>query len=198
MSTIPALIVWRITAIDAWRFAAQFATGAGVVAPDRWPVAARSSSEKVVRLVGVRRGFSLAELVLVVAMLGILAAVTIPRLPHEVIGRKRCEVSAAKMAGHLRWTRQLAITNAAANPTGFRLEMTGDAPYEAYRIVNAETAEVVASESINEGVLCTGTNTIAFNPLGALIEGRAQLEFSAEGKTVALSVVAATGTVIYE
>jgi len=145
-----------------------------------------------------RSGFSLAELVIVVAIVSILAAMALPRLPYEALGRKRGEVSAAQMAARLRLTRQLAITNAATNRTGFRLEMIGGAPYKAYRIVNADTADVVVSDTIDEKVLCTGTSVMTFNSLGALVEGQAQLTFSAEGQTATLSVVGATGAVIYE
>ena len=161
-------------------------------------VAKKSFRDRMTRFMVGRRGFTLAELILVVAMVSILVAMAVPRLPYEVIGRKQCEVSAAKMAAHLRLTRQLAITNAATNRTGFRLEMTGAAPYDAYQIVSVDTSEVVASGVIDERVLCTGANAMTFDPLGVLVESQAQLTFSAEGKTVTLSVVPATGVVTWE
>ncbi|MBN1360705.1 MAG: type II secretion system protein [Sedimentisphaerales bacterium] len=142
-----------------------------------------------------RVAFSLTELVIVVAILGVLAVVTVPRLQLGALHRRQAEVAAAKMAADLRLTRRLAVANAATNNRGFELNMTGGAPYGGYEIANRDTHEVIASHAIDSRVCCTGTSKFKFGPLGTLDEDQAQLTFSADGKTVVVSVVRATGMV---
>jgi prepilin-type N-terminal cleavage/methylation domain-containing protein len=143
----------------------------------------------------IRKAFTLVEVLVVVAILGVLAAVTVPRLQFDTIHRRQAEAAAAKMAADLRLTRRLAIANAATNHKGFELDMTGNPPYEGYEIANRDTGEIVAAHTIELHVCCAGTSTFKFNPLGVLDQDEAQLTFSAADETVTVSVVRATGIV---
>jgi prepilin-type N-terminal cleavage/methylation domain-containing protein len=57
-----------------------------------------------------RRGASLAELVVVVAILGVFAAIAVPRLNYAIIRRCKVEATARKVVANLRRVRRLAFT----------------------------------------------------------------------------------------
>jgi len=61
-----------------------------------------------------RRAFSLVELMLIVAFLGVFAAIAIPRLDYAIVRRYKAEATAKKILTSLRLTRSLAISDAAS------------------------------------------------------------------------------------
>lgn len=141
-------------------------------------------------------GFTLAELVIIVLILGALTFVAVPRLQFATLRRQKADTVASKIVTDLRFTRQLAITNAAENTTGYQLSMTGAGPYNGYEIINSETSEVVESYSIDSDISCTGGSLFKFGPLGNLLSGSdTQLAVSSEGKSFTISIVSATGMV---
>ncbi|MCD4830863.1 MAG: type II secretion system GspH family protein [Anaerohalosphaeraceae bacterium] len=154
-----------------------------------------------------QKAFTLAELIIVVAMLGALAAVAIPRMSFGLTAKYKAEATARKISASLRKCRQLAITNAKTNPSGFRLTMTGksasksirltrtSSSYSGYTITNLGTSEIVQTETINSAVSCTGASTFTFGPLGNRLTETNGLVVSASGKRCAISVVSATGMV---
>ncbi len=143
-----------------------------------------------------QRAFTLVELLVVVMILGVLTAIAVPRLSLGALHRGKVDVVAAKIATDLRLARQLAISNAATNTRGFKLDMIGHTPYGAYAVVNRQTRETVASHIIDPSVACRGASKFEFGPLGNLDDHfYSELTVSADGKTVAISVVPATGMV---
>lgn len=144
----------------------------------------------------LKKAFSLAELVLVVLILGILALVAVPRLQFATLRRQKADTVARKIATDLRLTRRLAVGNAALNVSGYALNMTGSSPYSGYKIVNLDNDEVIESHTIDSDVSCTSGSTFEFGPLGNLLPGSdTQLQVSAEGKVYTLTVISATGAV---
>jgi len=143
-----------------------------------------------------KRAFTLIEVILVVLFLGIMAAIAIPRLSLSTLSKQKADCLAQKVVTDLRRTRRLAISTAADNNAGFRMNMTGSSPYTGYEIVDANSAETVDSQTIDPSVSCTGGNEFRFGPQGNLLSGSAtQLVISAGGKTFTIDVTSATGMV---
>ena len=143
-----------------------------------------------------KKAFSLVELILIVIFLGILAAVSMPRLSSAGILKQRADCQARKIVTDLRRTRVLAISDAANNTSGFALSMVGSAPYTAYEIINLNTVTAVDSHTINPAVSCTGGANFRFGPLGNLLSGSdTELSVSAPGKVFTITIVPATGMV---
>ena len=143
-----------------------------------------------------KKAFTLVELLLVVIFLGILMAISVPRLNFAIISKQKADGQARKIVTDLRRTRSLAISDAANNSSGFALSMVGSAPYTAYEIINIDTAETTDSHTINPAVSCTGGVDFKFGPLGNLLSGSdTELNVSARGKTFTITIVAATGMV---
>ena len=141
-----------------------------------------------------RRAFSLVELMLIVAFLGVFAAIALPRLDYAIVRRYKAEATAKKILTSLRFTRSLAISDAATNNKGFDLDMIGGGSYSEYEITNTDTHATVASHTIDSDVSVTGTNKFKFEPLGNLIVGTdLQLTVSAEGKSFTITVFQVTG-----
>lgn len=139
-----------------------------------------------------KKAFTLAELIIVVALIGIMAVVAVPRLQFGAIRRKKAEAVTSKIATGLRLTRRLAITNAAENTDGYSLSMTGS--FTGYEITNLATSEVVDSYSIDSDVSCTGDSQFEFGPLGNCESG-STLDVSAPGKSFTITVNSVTGMV---
>ena len=143
-----------------------------------------------------RTGYSLIELVIIVIFIGIIAAIAVPRLNLSATSGLKADALAGKIVTDLRHSRRLAISDAALNPSGFTLNMTGGEPYEGYEIKNLQTSETIDSHSIDSNISCTGGEAFQFGPLGNLkASSDTQLLISDSGKTFTVTITAATGTV---
>ena len=140
-----------------------------------------------------KAAFSLVELILIVAFLGIFAVIAVPRLNFAAITKHKAEATATKFVTDLRRTRRMAISDAANNTQGFQLKMVGSAPYTVYEIVNLDTSGTVDSHTIDSDISCTGGDEFSFGPLGNLKAGDTQLTIAAEGKTFTITIIPATG-----
>jgi len=143
-----------------------------------------------------KRAFTLVELILIIAFLGIFAAIAVPRFNFSGILRQEADTVARKIVTDLRRTRRLAISNAADNSVGFKLNMTGSSPYTGYNIVDANSSETVDSHTIDSTITCTGGDEFAFGPLGNLKAGSdPNLSVAAEGKSFTITIISGTGVV---
>ena len=143
-----------------------------------------------------RFGHTLIELLIIVLFISAMAYIAVPRLQFATVRGKQADAVARKIMTDLRRTRMLAISDAATNTSGFRLEMTGSSPYTGYRIIDLSDSSVVDTISINSVVTCTGGSQFSFGPLGNLQTGSStQLVVSYSGKTFTLDITSATGAV---
>ncbi len=143
-----------------------------------------------------RKGFSFVEMLMIVAVIGIIAVITVPKLNLAVISKCKAEATAKKIVTDLRRVRGLAISNAVNNTQGFSLKLLGSGPYTGYEIVNLDTAATVDSHTIDQEVTVNGTtNEFDFGSLGNLTSTYTQITVSAEGKTFTITIIRATGTV---
>lgn len=143
-----------------------------------------------------RKGFSLAEMMMVVLFIGILAAIAVPRLNLAVVSKHKAEATAKKLVIDLRRVRRLAISDAVNNTEGFSLKLLGPNPYTGYEIENLDTEATVDSHTIDPQVTVAGTeDEFEFGPLGNLTSPYTQITVSAEGKTFTITIIRATGTI---
>jgi len=142
-----------------------------------------------------RRAFTVTELFIIVIVVGVLAVIAMPRLDFSVISKQSAEVAARRIVTDLRRTRRLAISHA-ARASGFKLVMTGSAPYTGYEIISSPPEEVLDSYSLDPVVSCAGGNLFQFGPKGELSENSSTwLTVSSKGKRYIIRITRATGMV---
>jgi len=145
-----------------------------------------------------RKAFTLVELLIIVAFLGAIALIAVPRFNYGIITKRKAEITARRIATDLRLVRRLAISDAANNTKGFELKLVGSIPYSTYEIENVDTKATILSNTLDSGLTLsspTGTRFI-YGPLGSLEAASAtQLIVSGGGKTFTITINSATGTV---
>jgi Tfp pilus assembly protein FimT len=144
-----------------------------------------------------RTAYSLAEMIVVVMILGALSFIAIPHLNFAALHHKQAHTVAKKIATDLRRTRTLAISYAANNTKGYRLQMAGSSPYTSYQIVDVNSGSTVDTQTIDLPISCTGGSLFNFGPLGNLLSdsSTSAITVSSEGKTYTITVISATGIV---
>jgi Tfp pilus assembly protein FimT len=142
-----------------------------------------------------RKAVTLIELLIIVLIIAAMTFVAIPRFSMATAKAGRAAAMAQKIAAGIRYTRSLAISNAATNSQGFSLNMTGSGSYTGFQIVDLSTSNVVKTESIDPAVSCTGANDFKFGPLGNRLVDSDSLAIGGGGKTFSVTVISATGMV---
>ena len=153
-----------------------------------------------------RRAFSLVELMLIVAFLGVFAAIAIPRLDYGIVRRYKAEATAKKILTSLRLTRSFAISDAATNDRGFALRFDGpggSGVRTGYEIMDRDTQPpTVAREyTIDPDVTVTSDKkSMRFGPLGNILESPSggfpsEITASADGKIFTIGFLIGTGTI---
>jgi len=109
------------------------------------------------------RGFSVLELILVVVLMGLLAAMAVPRLANSALASPQGEVSARNLAGTLRLARRMAVDNGALNTLGYRVECSKDS----YRILDLGMGTYGATFKLADGwKFEPDGGAVTFNPYG--------------------------------
>ncbi|MCK5175600.1 MAG: prepilin-type N-terminal cleavage/methylation domain-containing protein [Planctomycetes bacterium] len=143
-----------------------------------------------------RKAYTLAELVTVSVIVGVMAAIAVPRFNLAAVHKQTADTVARKVVTDLRRTRMMAIANAAGNSLGYELKMSGPSPYSSYEIKNIDTSATLDMHSIDSQVSCSGGSTFQFAPLGNLISGSdTAITVSSSGRSFTITVTSATGMV---
>lgn len=143
-----------------------------------------------------RGGHTLVEVITVVLILSVLAAVAVPRINFAAVSGVRGDAAVRQIAAGLRRTRANAILHAAQNTKGFALVVTGKG--DGYEIIDLRDSSVVATSRIAEGVRCSGGRRFEFGPLGNLAGGSdTTLRILTDAGTYTLEIIPATGAVTW-
>jgi len=123
----------------------------------------RTSARRPIRRAG-RSAVTLPELILVIVILGILAAVAVPRFAESNLLATKAEGSVKDVVATLRLARRMAIDRAATNPNGFCFLGSGDT----YSVYAADTGQTEGEpKRLADGWLFRTTYTVKFNTLGS-------------------------------
>ncbi|MDD5134251.1 MAG: hypothetical protein PHP01_02415 [Phycisphaerae bacterium] len=142
-----------------------------------------------------RKAVTLVEMLIVVFIIAAMTFIAIPRFSAATAQAGKAATMAQKIAAGIRYARSLAISNAATNPQGFSLNMTGSGSYTGFQIVDLSSGTVIKTETIESGIGCIGANDFRFGPLGNRLVDSDSLTISGGGKTFSVTVISATGMV---
>lgn len=139
---------------------------------------------------------TLLEVITVVLIISVLTCIAVPRLNLAALSGARVDHTIRRIATDFRRARSQAILEAARNPVGYGLVMSGAGHCRGYRIINLLDGAVIAEHALPAGVQCRGGQRFEFGPLGNLrAASGTQLTVFTEGKTYSLRLVPATGAV---
>jgi len=145
-----------------------------------------------------KKAFTLAELIVIVLIVGVIAFIAVPRLDFSGVSRMKSETVAKKIVTDLRRVRELAISDAANNTNGYSVLMTGPSPYTGYQIKNLKTSAIADTQTIPAGISCTttGGSEFKFGPLGNTLTGSGtRIIVSGSGKISTIDITSATGMI---
>jgi len=163
---------------------------------DRSEKLRRTSARLPIRRVG-RSAVTLPELILVLVILGILAAVAVPRFAESNLLATKAEGSVKDVVATLRLARRMAIDRAATNPNGFYVIGSGDT----YAIYASDTGQTEGEpKRLADGWLFQTGYKIQFNALGSvanLANGMNVIDIRKGGETWRIELYGATGGLRY-
>lgn len=140
---------------------------------------------------GPARGWTAVELMLVVAVLGIVAGLTVPRFGAKLLPYEQVNTTGQNLVGNLRLARRLAITSRADH----RLLLSpATPPYTSYTIerLGGGWSVVRGPMAIPDSVSAAGDREHRFTSLGAATATTA-VTLSRTETTRTVRVLAATG-----
>lgn len=142
-----------------------------------------------------RKAYTLVEMITVSVLVGVMAAIAIPRFNLAAVDKQTVDRMAKRIVTDLRQTRMLAITDAANNSDGFELKLYGN-PYDSYSVKNRDTDEKIVEYDIDPTISVTASgNKFKFSPLGDAWEGESSLTVSSAGRSFTITITRATGMI---
>jgi prepilin-type N-terminal cleavage/methylation domain-containing protein len=156
----------------------------------------RTSARLPVRRAG-RSAVTLLELILVLVIMGILAAVAVPRFARSTLWTTEGETAARKVLAAARLARRMAVDQAATRPNGFHLICSGDV-YSIY----APDKPGAEGEGMHlpSGWTFRSAYTVKFDTLGAISNyapGSGFVDIVGHGETWRLELIQETGSGTY-
>jgi len=134
------------------------------------------------------RGMTLIEIILVMAIVGILAAVLIPKFDFAITSRTSVDGAAYMIASDIRYAQDFAMANRISKSVIFT---SGSSVYTFNPASNMDS-----SGRLPSGVTVGNNFTISFNSLGEpIVGGSGSVTVSGGGQTKTIGVVNYTGKV---
>ena len=142
-----------------------------------------------------RKGLTLIEIISVIVLLGILTAVAVPRFRSDFSSKQRLKSEAQKIAVHIRYARNLAITD--KNAARYIIRFNYDANNYGIYLGSVAPANLSGSLiSIPSTVTASGeTEIIFFNQGNCTFTGNGEINVRAGENNYKITVKSATGRV---
>ena len=142
------------------------------------------------------RGFTLAELSIVVLIMGIVAAVGIIRLSRASVFMAEGQRVARRLVGDLRYAQSEAITSGKNHYLTFTEGVTKYTDYTIFRVEAGGDVQVEPTRVLPETVAVTGSATRAeLTPTGDALASYTYTVTAPPGHSYTIAVVLATGAV---
>jgi len=139
------------------------------------------------------KAFTLIELLFVIVVIAVLAAVAVPRVGVPFTKKAKLRVTARRMLSDLRYTRRLAITNA----EDYRLNVNSTT--KEYKIYDAGNTQIGNTQTIDQDITISADKNFIFEPLGnASSSSDTTVSFSSDGNQITITVTVSTGRVEME
>ena len=137
-------------------------------------------------------GMTLIEVIMVMAIIGILAAIVIPRFDFTTSSRASADGAAYMIASDIRYVQECAMANRVSKSITFTLNQN----FYTFPATVPSTSSLDPSGRLPSGVTIGNNFTVTFNSLGEPTTGGAgSVTVSGGGQTKTISVVNYTGKV---
>lgn len=140
-----------------------------------------------------KNGYTTIEILFVVIMIAVLAAVAIPRLGMPFMVKMKVKTAAHRLTSDLRLTRRYAITN------NKNYKLSVNAAGKNYSIYDSTDTQVGITRTIDSSITVSADKNFIFEPMGnASALSDTGVSLSASGNQWDITVTTATGMVKME
>jgi prepilin-type N-terminal cleavage/methylation domain-containing protein len=142
------------------------------------------------------RGFVLLELMVTIALLGILLGLMLPRLSSSTITKKDVEITTKNIVTKLRETRQLALSTGSTHYLDINTSSNDFAVY----VNSVDIANIVGEkQKYNSSLILSGDIVFAFTSNGSIQTGYGtSLNIAFDTSEWSITVIPATGRIKWE
>lgn len=138
-----------------------------------------------------KKGFTLIELGLVVAIIGIMAAILIPRFHTNTLNDKRAETVSQQLKTDLLLTRQLSINTNISHLLHIDIQTN---TYAIYRLSISPENKVGHTRTFHQALVISGDLTHTFTQKGTLLGGgNTSLQINHSGQFWQININGLTG-----
>ncbi|MCK4519554.1 MAG: prepilin-type N-terminal cleavage/methylation domain-containing protein [Candidatus Omnitrophica bacterium] len=137
-----------------------------------------------------KKGYTFAEILFVIIILGVLAGIAIPRVGVDFAVKMKVKTAAQRLASDLRLTRRLAVTN------NENYKLSVDSSAKKYSIYNSADEQTGITRSIDTDIIVSADKDFIFEALGnASVSSDTVISLLADENQADITVTAATGKI---